>query len=104
MARKTTATTVEAPKRPDFSLRMTDKDLYFGVEVYGNKLVVDGTNVSQIKNREDLNRYLHLVGEIVERIDLQDDYNSDISTCFDTCGSCDDTCTEGFCGPCYCAN
>ena len=28
MARKKTEIVTEAPKRPDFSLRMTDKDLY----------------------------------------------------------------------------
>lgn len=97
MARKTTATTVEAPKRPDFSLRMTDKDLYFGVEVFDNKIVVEGTDVSKIKTYEDLERYVSLVAEVSERVEMEVDND----WCED---SCDNDCTEDFCGPCYCAN
>ena len=101
MARKTTATTVEAPKKPDFSFRRTDGNLYFEVKVYGDKLAVEGVDVSQIKTEEGLNRYLRLVGEIIEAIDSQNEYNSDMKDCFE---SCNNDCTEGFCGPCYCAN
>lgn len=97
MARKTTATTVEAPKRPDFSLRMTDKDLYFGVEIFDNKLVVEGTDVSKIKTYEDLERYVSLISEVSERIEIEVDNNW-------TENSCENDCTEGFYGPCYCAN
>ena len=97
MARKTTATTVEAPKRPDFSLRMTDKDLYFGVEIFDNKLVVEGTDVSKIKTYEDLERYVSLISEVSERVEIEVDNNW-------TEDSCENDCTEGFCGPCYCAN
>ena len=97
MARKNTATTVEAPKRPDFSLRMTDKNLYFGVEIFDNKLVVEGTDVSKIKTYEDLERYVSLISEVSERVEIEVDNNW-------TEDSCENDCTEGFCGPCYCAN
>lgn len=97
MARKTTATTVETPKRPDFSLRMTDKDLYFGVEIFDNKLVVEGTDVSKIKTYEDLKRYVSLISEVSERVEVEVD-NNWAEDC------CENDCTEGFCGPCYCGN
>ena len=97
MARKKTEMVTEAPKRPDFSLRMTDKDLYFGVEIFDDKLVVEGTDVSKIKTYEDLERYVSLVTEVSERVEMEVDND---------CGedSCDNDCTEDFCGPCYCAN
>lgn len=97
MARKKTEMVAEAPKRPDFSLRMTDKDLYFGVEIFDNKIVVEGTDVSKIKTYEDLERYVSLVTEVSERVEMEVDND---------CGedSCDNDCTEDFCGPCYCAN
>lgn len=96
MARKKTETTVEAPKKPDFSLRMTDKDLYFGVEIFNDKLVVEGTDVSEIKTYRDLERYVSLISEVSERVEIEyDNWNED---------SCKNDCTEGFCGPCYCAN
>lgn len=97
MARKKTEATVEAPKRPDFSLRMTDKDLYFGVEIFDNKLVVEGTDVSKIKTYEDLERYVSLISEVSERVEIEVDDNWAED-------SCNNDCTEGFCGPCYCAN
>lgn len=97
MARKKTEIVTEAPKRPDFSLRMTDKDLYFGVEIFDDKLVVEGTDVSKIKTYEDLERYVSLVTEVSERVEMEvdNDWGED---------SCDNDCTEDFCGPCYCAN
>ena len=97
MARKKTETVIEAPKRPDFSLRMTDKDLYFGVEIFDDKLVVEGTDVSKINTYEDLERYVSLVTEVSERVEME---------VINDCGedSCDNDCTEDFCGPCYCAN
>lgn len=97
MTRKKTETTIEAPKRPDFSLRMTDKDLYFGVEIFDNKLVVEGTDVSKIKTYEDLERYVSLISEVSERVEIEVDNNW-------TEDSCENDCTEGFYGPCYCAN
>jgi hypothetical protein len=105
MARKKTETVTEASKRPDFSLRMTDKDLYFGVEVYGDKLVVDGTNVSQIKTQADLERYVSLVTEVSERVEME--VMSDVCSSFGhiNCdGTCGETYEESFCGPCYCGN
>ena len=97
MARKKTEIVTEAPKRPDFSLRMTDKDLYFGVEIFDDKLVVEGTDVSKINTYEDLERYVSLVTEVSERVEMEvdNDWGED---------SCDNDCTEDFCGPCYCAN
>ena len=97
MARKKTEIVTEAPKRPDFSLRMTDKDLYFGVEIFDDKLVVEGTDVSKINTYEDLERYVSLVTEVSERVEMEVDnvWGED---------SCDNDCTEDFCGPCYCAN
>ena len=97
MARKKTEIATEAPKRPDFSLRMTDRDLYFGVEIFDNKIVVEGTDVSKIKTYEDLERYVSLVTEVSERVEMEvdNDWGED---------SCDNDCTEDFCGPCYCAN
>ena len=97
MARKKTEIVTEAPKRPDFSLKMTDKDLYFGVEIFDDKLVVEGTDVSKIKTYEDLERYVSLVTEVSERVEMEvdNDWGED---------SCDNDCTEDFCGPCYCAN
>ena len=97
MVRKKTEIVTEAPKRPDFSLRMTDKDLYFGVEIFDNKIVVEGTDVSKIKTYEDLERYVSLVTEVSERVEMEVD--NDLGE-----GSCDNDCTEDFCGPCYCAN
>ena len=97
MARKKTEIVTEAPKRPDFSLRMTDKDLYFGVEIFDNKIVVEGTDVSKIKTYEDLERYVSLVTEVSERVEMEVDNNWGED-------SCDNDCTEDFCGPCYCAN
>ena len=97
MARKKTEIVTEAPKRPDFSLRMTDKDLYFGVEIFDDKLVVEGTDVSKIKTYEDLERYVSLVTEVSERVEMEvdNDWGED---------SCNNDCTEDVCGPCYCAN
>ena len=97
MARKKTEIVTEAPKRPDFSLRMTDKDLYFGVEIFDNKIVVEGTDVSKIKTYEDLERYVSLVTEVSERVEMEVDND---------CGedSCNNDYTEDFCGPCYCVN
>lgn len=97
MARKKTEIVTEAPKRPDFSLRMTDKDLYFGVEIFDNKIVVEGTDVSKINTYEDLERYVSLVTEVSERVEME---------VVNDCGedSCDNDCTEDCCGPCYCAN
>ena len=97
MARKKTEIVTEAPKRPDFSLRMTDKDLYFGVEIFDNKIVVEGTDVSKINTYEDLERYVSLVTEVSERVEMEVD-----NDCAED--SCENNCTEGFCGPCYCAN
>ena len=76
---------------------MTDKDLYFGVEIFDNKLVVEGTDVSKIKTYEDLERYVSLISEVSERVEVEVDNNWNE----DSCGN---DCTEGFCGPCYCAN
>lgn len=97
MARKKNEAVTEAPKIPDFSLKMTDKDLYFGVEIFDNKIVVEGTDVSKINTYEDLERYVSLVTEVSERVEMEvdNDYAED---------SCENDCTEGFCGPCYCAN
>ena len=97
MARKKTEIVTEAPKRPDFSLRMTDKDLYFGVEIFDNKIVVEGTDVSKINTYEDLERYVSLVTEVSERVEMEVDNDWGEN-------SCDNDCTEDFCGPCYCAN
>ena len=97
MARKKTEIVTEAPKRPDFSLRMTDKDLYFGVEIFDDKLVVEGTDASKINTYEDLERYVSLVTEVSERVEMEVD--NDLGE-----DSCDNDCTEDFCGPCYCAH
>lgn len=72
---------------PDFSIQMSDKELNFGVKVFGDKLEVTGTSVSQLKTLRDLERYNSLVTEVFERVELCDDY----------------CCTEETtCGPCYC--
>lgn len=86
MAKTKKCETAPATPVPDFSFKMTDKDLSFGVETYGEKLVIDGTSVSQIKSLKDLTRYVNLINEVHERVEIQQD----------------EYCEEDCCGPCYC--
>lgn len=86
MAKSKKCETAPATPVPDFSFKMTDRELMFSVETYGEKLVVDGTHVSQIKSLADLERYVDLVNEVAERVNLQQ--------CCNTC--------EEVGGPCYC--
>ena len=67
------------------------------LEIFDDKLVVEGTDVSKINTYEDLERYVSLVTEVSERVEMEvdNDWGED---------SCDNDCTEDFCGPCYCAN
>lgn len=90
MAKTKKCEAASATPVPDFSFKMTDRELMFSVETYGEKLVVDGTHVSQIKSLADLERYVDLVNEVAERVDLQQ--------CCDTCKEEEEDC----CGPCYC--
>lgn len=78
---------------PNFSIQLTDRELSFGVKMFGDKLEVTGTPVSQLKSLTDLERYNSLVSEVFERVELCDDFYTT-----DKCGETNECCV----GPCYC--
>lgn len=96
MARKKTETVAPAPVvvAPTFTLKMSNKGISFGVEIFEDKIVTTGTPLSEIKTMSDLETFASLVSEVSERIDLE-------SMELDLCSRCEET-EEDFCGPCYC--
>ena len=69
MARQTKKVTKDI--RPDFSMKMSDGMVDFGVTMTNNVLEISGTNWSEITSVEDLSKLSSLISDITGRLEME---------------------------------